>query len=1310
MKKIGKLLYGFLLFVVLAVAIGCTKDSVFKVTFNANGGVLTSDASVEVVENEKLTEPTAPTRDDYEFDGWYLSDDEGVTLLVKWDFATREVKGDFTLYAKWNVIEGKIQSIESILENSKDKEEVYVGGTIYFIETAGLYISDSNLGKIFVQTATSGKGYEVGKKVEVKGKFDITGGQRKIIATSVEAKGDGTTVSATSATIKTLSSLSDADKKGSWYTLATTIGTIEYNEALMELKIVSDDTVNSIIIDDKANINLLKARAGERIELKVILTGYDSISNLWRAQYIETSVKESQYTIAELKSMVEGFLDENVRQEITGGGLSLPAVYQPVQDVTITWTTDLTTLIEILPLEEGSTEYLTNVEIPDADTTGKLTAEVKYKDNDPFTIELDIKVKTLVKTTLKEAIAEKAQISLFDAVVVGFAAGQNITFKSYIVQDLSDPNVIISVDYYGNETDGFGSYINDVKVGDVLTFVASFRESGRPCFNEVSTTKTDTTQDPVYDFENAPVLNAETWGNFPGYNKFVKLENPYMRYSTSTAPAPTNWVRLGYAEDNVGVNFGIGNNKTLAFLIRPLDELMGKSWRDGLNIPVTTGTPIMYDGDIYGYVLYESDTYFQFVAVNTEHFVPSHRLQVIEDLDESLPARIEEGDLTLPTTHKFVDGAITWTSSLPDIISATGVITYPHADTAVTLTASYKVDNVEGTQTHTIEILVIGQERIVLEVDEALELTDGEFLNVGGLVLQVGYTTSTAGTSQINTIFLQDRTSGKVVIVTGLEALYAEDTFEIGADIEFSGKIFIDGERFTIVYETDLRVNSENNTLLDYKETALTSSTHEEALELFNEGADYGQVYHFAGPIWFNSTTTSGRVTNLRFHLNAAATDTASIQYGGKSLVFNVDGNIGVIGKNFLEDLFGFTDNPGTARPGTLVEVDLYFVILSSSASYYYAVLLSADDVVAMSDNDIIEGDIRNIVPTEMISGDISLPTTHELLTADIAWTSNNTEVISNAGVVKYPNEETTVTLIAKYTLEEVEYTFYIDILVKPVKVNSVADVITDANDGDVVLVEGIIVGFHWNGSSTINSETNGIIIKDLTGNEVLYVTGIYESYGDTRAQFVVGEHTLAKGDKIKFVSTYQVSTTEGHVGRNTLAIQSAEIAQFEVVESNVEYTFDLDSAEVISNQEELAAVAEDLTYGKLYKLTGDFGFRGSAGSYGTGVNLQISYVRKDASDYNMPVSWDDGRGQRFSIKFDGNVPNLGELWYEDLLGINSTTYTGTSNSGMTFEEGASIYFYVGNALSKASPANGYIQLVVLDPTWITATLKTVTE
>ncbi len=69
----------------------------YTVKFDTNGGSAVADI-INITSGSAITVPNEPTKQDYEFKGWYKE----ATLVNQWDFAIDLVTSDIILYAKWS--------------------------------------------------------------------------------------------------------------------------------------------------------------------------------------------------------------------------------------------------------------------------------------------------------------------------------------------------------------------------------------------------------------------------------------------------------------------------------------------------------------------------------------------------------------------------------------------------------------------------------------------------------------------------------------------------------------------------------------------------------------------------------------------------------------------------------------------------------------------------------------------------------------------------------------------------------------------------------------------------------------------------------------------------------------------------------------------------------------------------------------------------------------------------------------------------------------------------------------------------------
>ena len=91
------------------------SDKVF-VTFKTNGAVKEIDDLI-LEKGNVATAPALPKKVGYIFDGWYTSEDGGVTLSeTAFDFSTA-INGDITLYAKWIQNENTTEWLDSVNGN-----------------------------------------------------------------------------------------------------------------------------------------------------------------------------------------------------------------------------------------------------------------------------------------------------------------------------------------------------------------------------------------------------------------------------------------------------------------------------------------------------------------------------------------------------------------------------------------------------------------------------------------------------------------------------------------------------------------------------------------------------------------------------------------------------------------------------------------------------------------------------------------------------------------------------------------------------------------------------------------------------------------------------------------------------------------------------------------------------------------------------------------------------------------------------------------------------------------------------------------
>lgn len=128
-----------ILVVIIILAILLFSGKTYKVTFDSKGGSEVTSQSVK--EGEKATKPADPTREGYEFLGWYTSE----TSTNKFDFGT-EIKEDITLIAKWSEVAKSNIKVNGAKNTLEIGEEVVltVSALANGIDTANVEWSSSD--------------------------------------------------------------------------------------------------------------------------------------------------------------------------------------------------------------------------------------------------------------------------------------------------------------------------------------------------------------------------------------------------------------------------------------------------------------------------------------------------------------------------------------------------------------------------------------------------------------------------------------------------------------------------------------------------------------------------------------------------------------------------------------------------------------------------------------------------------------------------------------------------------------------------------------------------------------------------------------------------------------------------------------------------------------------------------------------------------------------------------------------------------------------------------------------------------------
>lgn len=1171
--------------------------------------------------------------------------------------------------------------IATVLTTGVNNANIKVEGIVYGVISNGFYVADSSEGKIFVIMGSSWTpNVAEGDKVQITGQFSLINNFpqiKNVEKVTVVSSNNSLPLSATNSTVTSVASLSATSKTGSYASYVNLTVTIGKN--LAGTYYLSDDDGNSILVYGSSNVSAFENIINSRVTLKAIVHNFVVSENKWQVSFVgkASDIVESPLSFDDIINKALEDVEARVPKEVYGK-LSLPKVHSLNSYITYGWAVDENDYLSI----DNNGNVTINYDEEDHEITLKLTIS---DGSESQTVDYPITSKGIVERTVSDLLDNLPSVNmsvvLVSGLVVGIARNQTISLRSYILQDpttlqTTTVDFANAGDYILNSSDEF----NSVKIGDMIKVRGEYRKSDRPTIMNVLEIEIKSSNNPYqHDLDNAYVLNDEAsylefGNNYHLYlNTLVKIENPFLNFSTSSTPSDTNWVRLGY--DGTSGNLGFGPESTkrfFAFLIAAQNESLGnESWYKMFDIPFVAGPAVQQEGYFYAYALYVSETYLAFLIPdwNSWHF--SDQLIIERDLGLTIPATSEGETIVLPTTHEKVTGEITWSSSHPEIIDpTTGVIEMVDELIEVTLTATY----MQNGQEINLDYKVVVRPSAALTVSEVLaNAADNQMIKVTGII--VGYNADGNNSTARDGIILMDKTTGEMLLINGMAYAYPNSSYgtyfdnegnrlTIGDEVVIVGPYFKDTPKIGTgrdqvgrahIQLSDktsvLRVSTDNQLNFNYNDAIVITS--DEELQTLADNLAYGKLIKLVGtaekPLYIGGSSSSFPFNIKLFYKNA--TVNAGTQYNGLIFSLKTDINVPNAGDNWWEEVFDVYSpfiGPNATTPAIPCVGEVYVVLSALTSTYYQMCFVDIDstNVLRILTSDELAKILVIKVPSSVEPGEMSfeLPTTSKYVNGLITWTSDNPLIDLEAKVIGSVHENTAVTLTGKYTFKEVEYELHhVITILAPAKPEplTVSEVLATGVKDSSVEVVGYFSGYQSDGNTT--GLLRGIILTDKDNAKTILVDGV-ETVGGAYGAYENHEGTLlAIGDELVIKGIF--TTTDD---RKSILLSSE--STIDVLSSNNTIAWDTANAIVISTHEELLAFADNPQFGVLIKFVGTaenpFFFGGSS-TTAASVNYKFYYnkeaTKNDDTKYN---------GATFSFKKTNNEPNAGKYWWRDQFSL----------------------------------------------------------
>ena len=227
-----------------------------------------------------------------------------------------------------------INAIVDVLQTGTNNQNVIIEGVIYGKTANGFYVSDSELGKIYVTHQTAAN---VGDKVKITGVYGITDNMPRIknVSNVVVTATNQTLPTPEEMTVEQVMALSHTAKTGSYGRYVTVVATIEAGTVNTYLK---SDLDNSLIFSSITDLSLIESSKGKRVSIPVILHEYNSQDLVWRVTFAGASgdIVLTPISFASLVTKAMEHINSAVPANIYGA-LVLPSKHPVISYLSYSW-------------------------------------------------------------------------------------------------------------------------------------------------------------------------------------------------------------------------------------------------------------------------------------------------------------------------------------------------------------------------------------------------------------------------------------------------------------------------------------------------------------------------------------------------------------------------------------------------------------------------------------------------------------------------------------------------------------------------------------------------------------------------------------------------------------------------------------------------------------------------------------------------------------------------------------------------------------------------------------------------------------